>query len=197
MHIFNKIIVVILLLFLAVASIVSIVNIFVGLYDIADIADRVVAYFVQANQFILALVLFLILAVCLVLLVLEFYRKKKKTASISRDQSGETTITLKTVSNQIKERVSKMENVIDPKVKIVPKNDGIIINIFSELVKGDNVTQKTEDIRRTATDYAVDELGFKVLKTNYTATGFQAPKQEKKETPAEKQSTHAPDDSSE
>ena len=83
MNIFNKIIVVILLLFLAVASIVSIVNIFANLYRISDIADRIVNYFNGANQFVLALVLFLILVVSLVLLVLEFYKRKVKKGCIN------------------------------------------------------------------------------------------------------------------
>jgi len=191
MNIFNKIIVVILLLFLAVASIVSIVNIFANLYRISDIADRIVNYFNGANQFVLALVLFLILVVSLVLLVLEFYKRKVKVASISSDQSGKTMITLKTISNQIREKLVGMENVIDPKVSIVAKNEGIIINIFSVLVKGDNVAHRTQEIRKTASDFAADKLGFKVIKTNYTATGFVAPKEEPRREPVEKEPEEA------
>ncbi len=178
MNVFNKIVVVILLLFLAVGSIVSIVNIFVNLYEISYVADRIVNYFTHINQFILALVLFAVLIVSLVLLVLEFYKKKLKVASISSDQSGKTMIALKTISNQIKEKLDKMENVIDPRVNIVPKSNGIVIDIFSALVKGENVSQKTDDIRKAATEYASGELGFRVIQTNYTATNFVAPKEE-------------------
>jgi hypothetical protein len=185
MNIFNKIVVVILLLFLAVVSIVSIVNIFVDLYQISDVATRVVNYFNRTNQFVLALILFLVLVVSLAILVFEFYRRKVRAASISSDQSGKTMITLKTVSNQIREKLSAMENVIDPRVNIVARNEGIIINIFSRLVRGDNVAARTQEIRTTASDFASSKLGFRVIKTNYTATGFIEPKRPVREEPEE------------
>ncbi|MGM0367750.1 MAG: alkaline shock response membrane anchor protein AmaP [Actinomycetota bacterium] len=187
MNIFNRIIVVILLLFLVVFSIVSFVNMFANLYNISDIADRIVNYVASANQFILALVLLLIVIVGLVILVFEFYRRKPKAANISKDQSGKTMITLKTVSKQIREKLLPLENVIDPKVKVIPKKEGIMINIYSNLVKGDNVADRTQEIRRAASDFASKELGFRVLKTNYTATGFITRKEEKEKEEEEKE----------
>ncbi len=197
MNIFNRIIVIILLLFLVVFSIVSFVNIFANLYNISDIADRIVNYVASANQFILALVLLLIVIVGLVLLVFEFYRRKPKAASISKDQSGKTMITLKTVSKQVREKLLPLDNVIDPKVKVIPKKEGIIINIYSNLVKGDNVADRTQEIRRAASDFASKELGFTVLKTNYTATGFITRKEEKEEEEKEVEIKETPEEEKE
>ncbi|MDD3776229.1 MAG: alkaline shock response membrane anchor protein AmaP [Actinomycetota bacterium] len=176
MNIFNKVIMVILLLLVAVVCIVSIVNVFVNLYDIGEVANRMVNYFTNVNQFLLALVLFIILLVSLALLVFEFYRRKVKTASVTSDQSGKIMITVNSVSNQIREKLVPLDGVLDPKVNIVPKNDGIIINIFSALVKGVNVTEKTQEIRTVASNFASEQLGFKIIQTNYTATSFRGRK---------------------
>ncbi|MCG9479490.1 MAG: alkaline shock response membrane anchor protein AmaP [Actinomycetia bacterium] len=201
MNIFNKIIMVILLLLVAVICIVSIVNIFVDLYNIGDVADRVVNYFNTTNQFILALILFVILLVSLALLVLEFYRRKIKAASVTSDQSGKIMITVKSVANQVREELQGVDGIVDPKVDVVPKNDGIIINISSALVKGINVTDKTQQIRSIASNFASQDLGFKVLKTNYMATSFVGKKQEQvaeeKITPVTEEPPQQPQESEE
>ncbi|MBE3092466.1 MAG: hypothetical protein IMZ51_02210, partial [Chloroflexi bacterium] len=43
---------------------------------------------------------------------------------------------------------------------------------FSKLITGISVVDKTKEIRETASNFASKNLGFKVLQTNYTATGF-------------------------
>jgi len=172
MNIFNRIIMVILLLSLIVFSIVSIVNIFTDLFKWSDIADRILNFSQNVNPFITALVLFFVLAISLIILIFEFYRRKIKTANISSDQSGKTMVTLKTVSSQIKESLIGMEDISDTRVKIIPKHDGIIINIFSRLAEGVNVTEKTKEVREAASEFASKNLGFKVINTNYTAVGF-------------------------
>jgi len=172
MNIFNRIIMVILLLSLIVFSIVSIVNIFTDLFKWSDIADRILNFSQNVNPFITALVLFFVLAISLIILIFEFYRRKIKTANISSDQSGKTMLTLKTVSSQIKESLIGMEDISDTRVKIIPKHDGIIINIFSRLAEGVNVTEKTKEVREAASEFASKNLGFKVINTNYTAVGF-------------------------
>jgi hypothetical protein len=185
MNIFNRIIVILLLLFIAVACIVSIVNIFLNLYLFTDVANRFTSMIERANPVVLALILFLILAISLVLLVLEFYKKRVQAASIGIEQSGNTMITLKTVSKQIRERLLEIEDVIKPKVKIVPKDGGIIIHISSLLTKPEHVAEKTHEIRKKASDFASEDLGFNVMQTNYTATGFTEKKQKPIEEPVQ------------
>jgi hypothetical protein len=116
--------------------------------------------------------LFLVFVIALIILILEFYRRKIKLANISTDQSGKTRVTLKTAAKQIRENLNNIEDMIDPKVKVIPRHDGIIINIFSKLAIGVNVTDKTKEIRDAASNFASNNLGFKVLQSNYTATGF-------------------------
>jgi len=81
-------------------------------------------------------------------------------------------VTLKNSANQIRESLNNIQGVIDPKVKVVPRQNGIIIDIFSKLITSISVTDKTKEIRETASNFASTNLGFKVLQTNYTATGF-------------------------
>ena len=172
MNIFNRIIMVIMMLFLIVSSIVAGVNIFANLFNWQDIADRVTEFFQMTNPYILALVLFAILVISLIVLIFEFYRRKIKVANISTDQSGKSMIALKTISTQVRENLAGLEDVVDPRVKIIPKHNGIVINSFSKLRKGVDITDKTKEIRDTADDFASKNLGFKVIKSNYTATGF-------------------------
>ena len=172
MNVFNRIIMVILLLVLIVFSIVAILNVFIGMFEWSAISDRIASYATNLNQYILAGILFLILVIALIILILEFYRRKIKLVSISTDPSGKTMVTLKTSAAQIRENLSNIQGVIDPRVKVVPRQNGIIIDIFSKLITGINVADKTKEIREAASNFASKNLGFKVLQTNYTVNGF-------------------------
>ena len=172
MNIFNRIIMIIAMLCLIVFSIIAIVNIFISMFDWSTIADRVINYSKNMSPYILAAIIFLVLVIALIILTFEFYRRKIKHANISTDQSGKTMVTLKTAAMQIRGSLNNIQGMIDPKVKVIPKHDGIIINIFSKLITGISVVDKTKEIRETASNFASKNLGFKVLQTNYTATGF-------------------------
>jgi len=163
---------VILMLVLIVFSIIAILNIFMNLFEWSTISDRVTSYTANLNPYILAAILFLVLVIALIILIFEFYRRKIKLANISADQSGKTMVTLKTSAKQIRENLNNIQGVIDPQVKVVPRQNGIIIDIFSKLITGISVVDKTKEIRETASNFASKNLGFKVLQTNYTATGF-------------------------
>lgn len=176
MNVFNRIIMVILMLCIIVFSIVAIVNIFANLFEWPGIFNRVINSASRLNPFVLALILFLILSVALVILIFEFYKRKVKHASIYADASGKTMMTLKTTTAQIKESLNNLQDIIEPQIKVVPKQNGIIIDIFSKLVTGVNVADKTKEIRETASSFASNNLGFKVLQANYTVTGFAAKK---------------------
>jgi len=160
------------MLVLIVFSIIAILNIFMNLFEWSTISDRVTSYTANLNPYILAAIIFLVLVIALIILIFEFYRRKIKHANISTDQSGKTMVTLKTAAMQIRGSLNNIQGMIDPKVKVIPKHDGIIINIFSKLITGISVVDKTKEIRETASNFASKNLGFKVLQTNYTATGF-------------------------
>jgi len=172
MNIFNRIIMVIAMLCLAVFSIVAIANVFVGLFEWSTVADRIINYSTNLNPYILAAIMFLVLVIALIILIFEFYRRKIKIANISTDQSGKAMVSLKTVSGQVSDSLTNIEDIYDPKVKIIPKHDGIIINTSSKLSTGINIADKTKEIREAASNFASNNLGFKVLQSNYTAIGF-------------------------
>ena len=171
-NVFNRIIMVILMFVLIVFSIVAILNVFIGMFEWSAISDRIASYATNLNQYILAGILFLILVIALIILISEFYRRKINLANISTDSLGKTMVTLKNSANQIRESLNNIQGVIDPKVKVVPRQNGIIIDIFSKLITGISVVDKIKEIRETASNFASKNLGFKVLQINYTATGF-------------------------
>ncbi len=172
MNIFNRILIVILMLFLIVSSIVIIVNIFANLFETQDIATRIVVFSEGINPWVAAGIAFGVLAVSIVILVFQFYRRKVKVADVTSDQTGKTMVSVKTVSSQIQEKLTSIEGIIDPKVRIVPMREGIIIETSSRLLKGINVAEITKQIRDTASEFASSYFGFKVMKSNYTALGF-------------------------
>ena len=172
MNIFNRIIMSIMMICIIVFCVVAIVNTFANLFEWSDITDRIINSAHNLNRYALGAILFLIFAVALLILVFEFYRKRSRTASISADSSGSTMVTVKTSEEQIKESLNEISDVVNPQVKIISKQGGIIINIFSKLVSGVNVAEKTKEIREKAVESASKNLSLKVVQTNYTATGF-------------------------
>jgi hypothetical protein len=165
----------ILMLCLIVFSIVAIVNVLVGLFEWSAIVDSITNYKTNLNPYILVAILFLILVIALIILIFEFYRKKIKIVNITSNKSGKAMVSLKTVSSQIEEKLIGIEDILDPKVKIVPMRRGIIINTSSKLIKGVNVTKKTKEIRHTASEFASKNLGFRVMKSNYTVVELISP----------------------
>ena len=176
MNVFNRIIMTIVMLALIVFSIVAIINIFVSFFVWTTVANNIINYATNLNPYISVGILSLVFVIALIIFISEFSRRKIELANISTDPSGKTMVTLKNSAMQIRERLTSIQDVIDPQVKVVPRQNGISIDIFSKLVTGISVVDKTKEIREAATNFAISNLGFKVLQTNYTATGFIAKK---------------------
>ncbi|MDD3521242.1 MAG: hypothetical protein PHU65_08440, partial [Actinomycetota bacterium] len=172
MNMFNRIIVSILMLCIVVFCIVAIVNTFANLFEWSDVSDRIIDSAHNLNRFVLGAILFLIFAIALIIFIFEIYRKRAKTANIAADSSGKSMLTIRTTEEQIKTSLGRINDVKAPQVKIIPKPEGIVINIFSKLVSGVNVADKTREIREKALEIASQKLSLKVIQTNYTATGF-------------------------
>ena len=172
MNIFNRIIAVLLLLFLIVLSIVSVVNVFAHLFKWSDVSDRILNSTSNVNIYVAALILLLILAIAILLLIFEFYKRKAKTAHLSAVKSGGAMVDLKSASQQIKEELSKVEDISDLEVKVAPKSDGVIVDVYAKLRKGLIVSGKMQEVIDKASKFASENLGLKIIKTNFTAVGF-------------------------
>ena len=98
------------------------VNLFTNLFEWRDIAERAVNFIQSANPYIVELLLFAILVIGLIVLIFGFYRRKIKVADI--------------------------EDVVVPRINILTKHDEIIINFYSKLSKGVDVTDKSREIRK-------------------------------------------------
>ncbi|MCX6383403.1 MAG: hypothetical protein NTV16_02805, partial [Actinobacteria bacterium] len=179
MNIFNRIVVVLLLLCLIVLSIVSVVNVFAHLFKWPDVANKILNSTSNVNVYIAALMLLLLLVVSVVLVIFEFYRRKAKTAPLSAVKSGGAMVDLKSASQQVTEELLKVEDISDLKVKVVSKSDGVVVNIYAKLAKGLNVSEKMQQVIDKASKYASENLGFKIIKTNFTVVGFTPERVEK------------------
>ena len=172
MNIFNRIIMIIFLLVLAISSIVIVVNIYANLFDWADIFGRVLYYNENTNIHLMAVIFVAIILASIALLILEFYRRKLRTASVASVSDGKAMITTRGASRQIEEDIADIKNIDNLRVRIVPKSNGAIINILARLYKGINVSEKMQEVISRANKSARENLGIKIIKTNFTVSGF-------------------------
>ena len=172
MNIFNRIIMIILLLVSAISSIVIVVNIYANLFDWADIFGRVLYYNENTSIHLMAVIFVAIILASIALLILEFYRRKLRTASVASVSDGKAMITTRGASRQIEEDIADIRNIDNLRVRIVPKSNGAIINILARLYKGINVSEKMQEVISRANKSARGNLGIKIIKTNFTVSGF-------------------------
>ena len=81
-------------------------------------------------------------------------------------------VDLKSASQQIKEELLKVEDISDLEVKVASKSDGVIVNVYAKLRKGLLVSGKMQEVIDSASKFASENLGFKIIKTNFTVIGF-------------------------
>ena len=77
----------------------------------------------------------------------------------------------------IAENLADIDHISNIRVRAIPKSGGTIINIFAMLTKGINVSKKTQEVIKETNSFAIENLGLKVVRTNFTVTGF-SPKPE-------------------
>jgi len=172
MNIFNKVLVIIILVCLAFFSLFAIVNEFANFIDWSEVGQKILNPANDINPFIATLALLFILIISIFLLILEFYPGRSRTASISSSKSGFAMITIDTVEEQIKNTVKKLNGLEDIRVKIDPKSNGIIINMFAKLSEDQDLPGKMQEITKEASTMASEKLGIKVMKTNLTIVGL-------------------------
>ncbi len=181
MNIFNRIIVVLIMICIICVSIVAIFNEFVGYFKWSDFALEIFNPLGDIPTYITVLALIAVFAISIIILMLEFYRRKIKVANISSSKEGNAMITLETIAVQIKNEALKIEGLEEIKVKVIPKATGIIINMNTKLKENLNIPEKMQEIINKATAVASDKLGIKVIKANLTIVGFVAGRKEKEE----------------
>jgi len=114
----------------------------------------------------------MVIVICVFLLLLEFYRRKTKIAKIYNVESGKAMITLSTISQQIKDSVTKVKGLQNVKINIISRHSGIIINMVVELSQNLNIPEKMTEIINVARDVSLNKLNIKVIDTNLTITNL-------------------------
>ena len=190
MNIFNRIVVVILLIFIVVFSIVAGVNKFTNLFIWTDVSNRTIGSIATLKPYLTAGIFVVLVGICILLLFFEFYRRKIKVVKLSETGTGSDMVTLKALNNRIERSLSKIEYVSNLKVEVEPKKEGIVVNVYTKISRGINMEKKMAQIREKAYEFVTENIGFNVLKTNLTITGFTAQKEirtEERKTVKEKE----------
>lgn len=172
MSIFNKIMVILALICIVIFCLISIVNEFAHFIDWSSAATSILDPNGDINPYVATLAMLFVFIIATFLLILEFYPRKVRAASISSSKSGYAMITLDTIAVQIKASLDKIDGMEDMKVDIIPKSGGIIINMLAKLVQDQDIPAKTQEIVREATIVASEKLGIRVTKTNLTIIGI-------------------------
>ncbi len=156
----------------AVVSIIAIVNEFIGFFKWSDLMLKIFNPEVDIAIYISVLALLLILIVAVFLLMLEFYKAKKRTAVVASIKNGKAMITLESIANQITDHLIEIETISEVKVNVLPKSNGIITNVFTNICDCEDVPEKMREIIKVANEVAAKKLGLKIIKTNVTVTNI-------------------------
>ena len=172
MNIFNRIIMILILIGTAVVSIIAIVNEFIGFFTWSDLMLKIFNPEINIQIYISVLALLFILIVAVFLLMLEFYKAKKRTAVVASIKNGKAMITLESIANQITDYLIEVDSISEVKVNILPKSNGITTNIFTNICDCEDVPEKMREIIKVADEVASKKLGLKIIKTNVTVTNI-------------------------
>jgi hypothetical protein len=172
MNIFNKVVIVVLLVFFIAVSFLSMANEFAnhyeGFFKWSDIASKVFNPAVDINRFISTLALLMVVVICVLLLMLEFHKKKSRIVKVYNVQSGIAMITIDAIAQQVKEAVLSVAGLKNLKVDILQKSGGVVIEMAVELGQSVNIPEKMSEIIKTARDISVNKLNIKVIDAKLT-----------------------------
>ena len=172
MNIFNKVVIVVLLVFFIAVSFLSMANEFAnhyeGFFKWSDIASKVFNPAGDINRFISTLALLMIVVICVLLLMLEFHKKKSRIVKVYNVQSGIAMITIDAIAQQVKESVLAVAGLKNLKVDILQKSGGVVIEMAAELGQSLNIPEKMSEIIKAARDISVNKLNIKVIDTKLT-----------------------------
>jgi hypothetical protein len=172
MNIFNKVVIVILLVFFIAVSFLSMANEFAnhyeGFFKWSELASKVFNPAGDINRFISTLALLMVVVICVLLLMLEFHKKKSRIVKVYNVQSGIALITIDAIAQQVKESVLSVAGLKNLKVDILQKSGGVVIEMAVELGQSVNIPEKMSEIIKAARDISVNKLNIKVIDTKLT-----------------------------
>jgi hypothetical protein len=172
LNIFNRVVIVLLVLMVIAVSVIAIVNEFTGYFKWSTISFLLFDPNNNIPAYISVTALFAVIAVCILVLVFEFRRKKERIARVNSVQSGKAMITLDTISQQIKDSVLRTGGLKNLRVNILPKSGGVIIDMVAEMSQNMDISEKMSEVIKTAKSTASDKMKIKVFDTKLTITNL-------------------------
>jgi hypothetical protein len=168
MNIFNKVVIVVMLVFFIVVSFISMANEFTSFFKWSYLASKIFNPEGNINRYISTLALLMVVVICVLLLMLEFHKKKSRIVKVYNVQSGIAMITIDAIAQQVKESVLAVAGLKNLKVDILQKSGGVVIEMAVELGQSANIPEKMSEIIKAARDISVNKLNIKVIDTKLT-----------------------------
>jgi len=143
-------------------------NEFTNFFKWSNLALKVFNPQGNINRYISTLALLMVVVICVLLLMLEFHKKKSRIVKVYNVQSGIAMITIDAIAQQVKESVLSVAGLKNLKVDILQKSGGVIIEMAAELGQSVDIPEKMSEIIKAAHDISVNKLNIKVIDTKLT-----------------------------
>lgn len=169
MNIFNRIVVVLLLVVVILACATAIVlprQTFVVLQDLVYGLDSYTANF--AGWALMAGALLVLIAVCVVLLWMEFRRKVYKTVRVEKISGGEARVAIESVAQRVQYNLDQLPQVLSVKPRITARGKKMDILLDVETTQDVNIPAKTEKLSQLTRSVIQEQMGLTLGKVLVT-----------------------------
>jgi len=185
MNIFNRIVLVLLLVVAILVSATAIVltrQTFIVLQDLVYGLDSYTSNF--AGWAFMTGVLLVVIALCLVLLWLEFRRKVYKTVRVEKISGGEARVAIESVAQRVQYNLDQLPQVLSVKPRVAAKGRKMDILLDVETTQDVNIPAKTEELTQLTRSVIQEQMGLKLGKVVVTVRHAAIPPMERKRVPA-------------
>ena len=103
----------------------------------------------------------LIFLICLLLIILEVRRPRKRTVAI-QGAEGQAELMVDSITSHLAYHVDQIPGVIKVKPRVVSKGKSVRVEIYAETGPQVEVPVKAQEVRRVATEVVEQKLGLKL-----------------------------------
>jgi uncharacterized membrane protein len=181
MNVFNRIVVVLLLVVLILVSAAAIVlphPTFVTLQDLVYSLDSYTSNF--QGWVLMAAALLVVIALCLVVLWMEFRRKTSKTVRVEKISGGEARVAIESVVQRVQYNLDQLPQVLSVKPRVTAKGRKMDLLLDVETTQDVNIPAKTEELAQLTRSVIQEQMGLKLGKVVVTVRHSAAPPLERR-----------------
>ena len=181
MNIFNRIVLVLLLVVLILVSATAIVLPQQTFTALQNVVDNLASYTSQfAGWALMTGVLLVVIALCILLLWLEFRRKASRTVRVEKISGGEARVAIESVVQRVQYNLDQLPQIVSVKPRVSAKGRKMDILLDVETTHDVNIPAKTEELSQLTRAVIQEQMGLKLGKVVVTVRHAPIPPLERK-----------------